>query len=100
MSEITVIAHINARPEDVERVGAALDKMLAPTRAEPGCLQYDLLVDVQDPCHFIFYERWESPEAHQTHMDSAHIAEFVVSCKGAIAEATVHHARQKGDRTD
>ena len=96
MTEITVIAHINARPDDIDRVVAALDKMVGPTRAEPGCLQYDLLTDVRDPAHFIFYERWESAEAHQAHMDSDHIAEFVVSCKGAISEATVYHALLRG----
>ena len=91
MTEVTVIAHINAKDGKEDLVRQALQKMVAPTRAEPGCIRYDLHVDLRNPTHFFFYEIWESVDAHETHMDSAHLAEFVMSCKGAIAESTIEH---------
>ena len=95
MDEITVIAHIHARPEALELVSDEVSKLVSPTRGEPGCLQYDLHVDVKDPGHFFFYERWESIDHHMNHMDSAHMSEFVVNCKGSIQEANVHHLSKR-----
>ncbi len=95
MSEVTVVAHVHARPGHVEKVAEELDKLIAPTRAEPGCKRYDLHTDISDPAHFVFYEIWDSAESHHAHIDSAHMAAFVTACKGAIAEATIHHLNKK-----
>ena len=91
MSDITVIAHIHARPGHEELVQRELAKLVPPTRAEPGCKRYDLHRDLKDSGHFFFYETWDSAESHETHMDSAHMADFVVACKGAIAESGIYH---------
>jgi quinol monooxygenase YgiN len=87
---VTVIAHVRAKPEKQSLVAQELKKLIAPTRQEPGCLQYELLQDLKDPNQFVFHEQWSTLEQHQAHLDSAHIAAFVTACKGAIAEATIH----------
>ena len=96
MSEINVVAHIHARPGNHELVGSELEKMIAPTRAEPGCKQYDLMTDINDPCHFVFFETWDSSESHQKHMDSSHVAAFVVACKGRIGGSSIYHLDKRG----
>ena len=40
------------------------------TRAEPGCLNYDLHQSVSDPTEFLFHENWASEEALRTHSAS------------------------------
>ena len=67
MSQITVVAHIRARADRIALVQSELEKMVASTRQEPGCLQYDLHRDNQDPVHFVMLESWASPEHLQAH---------------------------------
>ena len=62
MSKLTIIAHIHANPEQIDLVKAELHKVIEPTRAEKGCLNYDLHQDNEDPAHFFFFENWESRE--------------------------------------
>ena len=71
---LTVVATIRARSGSEAPVREGLEGLLSPTRAEEGCLTYDLHVDLSDPGLFVFYESWES-EAHlDAHLASAHIA--------------------------
>jgi quinol monooxygenase YgiN len=39
---LTVIAHVRAKPGQESRVRQLLEGLLAPTRAEAGCINYDL----------------------------------------------------------
>lgn len=95
MSHVHVVAHLRAKPEHIDRVTAAFEDLVIATRAELGCLQYDLLSDKKDPCHFVFVEIWESVESQQAHLDTDHLAGFVLACKGALAEATVYELDQR-----
>jgi quinol monooxygenase YgiN len=71
---VTVVARIAARPGREDRVREELRRLLAPTRAENGCLEYDLHESPGDPCEFMFHENWESAAALDRHLASAHIA--------------------------
>lgn len=83
---LTIVAHIHAKPEKADLVRGELLKLVAPTRAEEGCIQYDLHVDNDDPAHFMFYENWTSRELWQKHMNSPHIAAYRRATEGAVAE--------------
>ena len=70
---LTVIAHVRAKPGQESRVRQILEGLLAPTRAEAGCINYDLHQSQMDPALFVFYENWTS-EAHlEAHSKSPHI---------------------------
>ncbi len=56
----TVIGTLRARPESREDLHRILAATVAPTRAEPGCINYDSHVDAADPCVFVFDENWRS----------------------------------------
>ncbi|MEL6767751.1 MAG: putative quinol monooxygenase [Pseudomonadota bacterium] len=66
-------------------VRAELEKLVPITRAEAGCLQYDLHVDNENPGFFVFYENWESRELWQTHMNAPHLAAYMAATEGAVA---------------
>ncbi|MGA2844829.1 MAG: putative quinol monooxygenase [Candidatus Acidiferrales bacterium] len=73
---LTVIAHIRAKPGQESRVRQVLQGLLIPTRAEAGCINYDLHQSQADPALFVFYENWAS-EAHlDAHSKSPHIQSF------------------------
>lgn len=66
---LTVIAHIRAKPGQESRVRQILEGLLDPTRAEAGCINYDLHQSQTDPSLFVFYENWESEGHLEAHAD-------------------------------
>lgn len=70
-----VIAHIRARRPHVEQVREILTGFVAPTRAEDGCIVYDLLQRLDDPAHFTFVEEWSGEPALDAHSKSPHLTE-------------------------
>ena len=74
MTNLTVNATIQARRGSEGTVLDSLVQLLAPTRAEDGCIAYDLHQDTEDPHLFIFHETWESEEHLDRHLASEHIA--------------------------
>ncbi|WP_108652381.1 putative quinol monooxygenase [Dongshaea marina] len=86
MSKLTIVAKIVAKTEHSESVKQELLKLIEPTRAEEGCIQYDLHQDNQDPAVFLFYENWQSRELWQQHMNSQHLQDYVAATEGMVAE--------------
>ena len=90
MAHLTIVANIHAKPDKIELVRAELEKLIDTTRAEEGCIQYDLHQDNENPAHFLFYETWESRDLWQTHMNAAHLSDYMAATEGAVAEFTLN----------
>ena len=75
MSELRVFAFVRAKPGHEEAVKDGLIALVEPTRREAGCLTYDLHLRRDDPRSFMFFERWESPEALEAHRTAPHMKE-------------------------
>ncbi|RMF02307.1 MAG: antibiotic biosynthesis monooxygenase [Alphaproteobacteria bacterium] len=90
MTVLTIVAHIHAKADRVDLVRSELEKLVDVTRAEAGCLQYDLHQDNDDPAHFMFYENWESRELWQAHMNAPHLAAYMAATEGAVERFTLH----------
>ncbi|MEM7518784.1 MAG: putative quinol monooxygenase [Planctomycetota bacterium] len=67
-----------------------LEKLIPITRAEKGCLQYDLHQDNENSAHFMFYENWESRELWQEHMGAPHLAAYLKATEGCVNEFIIH----------
>ncbi len=94
MAKLTIIANIKTKADKVELVKAELFKLIDVTRAEEGCINYDLHQDNENPTHFLFYENWESRELWQTHMGNKHLAEYMAATEGAVEEFTLNEMSQ------
>ena len=70
---VRVVAHFVANPESVEDVKRYLSAMVDPTRAEEGCVTYELLQNADDPTDFTFVEEWSSKSDLDHHARSEHI---------------------------
>jgi len=74
MSEIvTVIARVRAKAGMEQRVREELEKLLAPTRAEAGCINYDLHVSSENPREFLFHENWQTFAHLEAHRQTPHL---------------------------
>lgn len=89
MTQLTIVAHITAHPGKEELVKNELIKLIPITRAEDGCIQYDLHQDNDNPAHFTFYENWETRELWQSHMNNTHLAEYKAATEGSVADFTL-----------
>ena len=70
---IHVIARLRAKTGKEEALKNALMALVAPSRREIHCYQYDLLQSVADPREFCFVERWDDAAALDQHAQSEHV---------------------------
>lgn len=76
---LAMVVEFRARPGRGDDLRAALLALVEPTRAEEGCLRYDLHDDPEDPARFAFYEVWASAEHHRAHDATPHVATIVAA---------------------
>jgi len=85
-NEITVVARIVARADQVDGMRKLLTSLEAPTRAEAGCLGYAFFQDAERPTHFISIERWASAAAVAAHMETPHVRSAFAAAGPLLAE--------------
>ena len=86
MTTLTIVANIKAKANKIALVKAELEKLVDITRAEEGCINYDLHQDNESPAHFMFYESWVSRELWQAHMGAQHLQDYMAATEGAVGE--------------
>lgn len=94
MSNLTIIAHITAKIEHLEKVQAALLGLITVTQTEQGCVRYDLHQDQNNPNHFMFYEKWESRELWEQHMQAPHLTDFMKTTDGLVEDVRIYEMDQ------
>jgi quinol monooxygenase YgiN len=70
---VYVVARYVAKAGKEEDLKTILMTLIAPSRREIGCYQYDLLRNPADPRDFCFVERWDHDKALDEHAASAHL---------------------------
>ena len=88
-TELGLTADVTAKPEHLDALRAALIKLIAPSRAEDGCLQYDLYEDREKPGHFVFIKRWRDAAALAAHAKAPHSVAHGPSVKDFVAGPAV-----------
>lgn len=76
MTQLTVVAKIKAKAGAEDHIHQELRRLIEPTLAEVGCINYDLHCSIEDPSLFLFYENWTSKDVWEKHMQSEHIKAF------------------------
>ncbi len=89
MAHVTIIGTVIAKTETREELAGLLANQVAPTRAEPGCMNYDFHVDAADPCCFVFYENWLSQADLDAHLKMPHLVPLFSELDRLLA-APVH----------
>ena len=67
-----------AREGESDAVADILRRLMALSRAEPGCLQYDVYRDPEDRNSFFLFERYVDEAAFAAHGASPHFRELVL----------------------
>ncbi|QXI37874.1 putative quinol monooxygenase [Pseudomonas xantholysinigenes] len=70
------ILKAKTRPEQAEAFEQLFRPCVEPSRQEPGCLEYHMLRDQQDPSLFVFFEVWASQADLDVHLALPHMRAF------------------------
>ncbi len=84
---LDVVAVLRARPERSDEVCDALRSLIEPTRAEAGCLRYDLGQAQDDPSTFILTETWRSRADLDAHFAKPYFQALVAQQATMLIEA-------------
>ena len=83
---VSVIAQIRAKPGSEERLQQELIALVAPSRAEKGCLNFDFHRAAEERGLFFFYENWSSKGDLDRHLEEPHIKAFLSKTDDLLAE--------------
>jgi quinol monooxygenase YgiN len=86
LSDVIVIAAAKARPGKERDLERALREAAGPTRAQPGCVQFNLYRRADAPATIVGFERWASEDDHQRHLKGAHIRKLMSAMGDILAE--------------
>ncbi|MGE3312650.1 MAG: putative quinol monooxygenase [Limisphaerales bacterium] len=84
---VTVIALVRAKPGKEGELRQILSSMVAPTRAEAGCLNYELHQSADDATRFAFHENWTTKADLDRHLASPHVTAALAKVGPLLAEA-------------
>ena len=84
--KVTVLAYFELLPGKEAEFMPHLHTVVAATRQEAACINYDFHQSHDNSNHFVFYENWTSLDGLKQHGESAHIAAFRVAIKELIAK--------------
>ena len=71
---ILVIGTVRLPPENIDRARAAMETMVAASRAEDGCLEYAYSHDLLEPGLVRVTEAWRDRAALTAHFQAPHMA--------------------------
>ena len=75
-THVKTVAILTAHADKVGELRQLLDAMLAPSRAEPGNLRYDLWQDRDEPARFVLDELYVDADAVAAHRASPHFQTY------------------------
>ena len=67
-ASVYIVVRFRANAGQADDLRQTLGRLVAPTRQEPGCHQYDLLQSPADPHDLCIVERWEDEASLTQHM--------------------------------
>ncbi len=82
---LSVVATITALPEHRAAVRTALLAVVAPSRAEAGCLHYELHATRDNAERFVMLERWQDDACLERHMATPHFAALGAALDGKVS---------------
>ncbi len=81
---------LRIKPESVESFLARAVENAALSRKEPGCRQFDVLVDPKDRTRAMLYEVYVDEKAFDAHQQTAHFKQYVAEAVPLLASRERH----------
>jgi quinol monooxygenase YgiN len=72
-----LVVQLKVKPENVDRFMKELNTNAAAARKEPGCKQFDVLVDPNDRTKMMLYEVYNDEKAFEAHQQTPHFMKYL-----------------------
>lgn len=83
---LIVLAKATAKDGMVENIVNNAETLIEATRAEDGCIDYNLHNSTEDDNILVFVEKWESEEFLKSHLNQPHFIEFGSAIEDLLAK--------------
>lgn len=84
--QVSVLAKFKSKPGLESKARDAIMALVKPTRAEAGCINYDLHQSSEDPSLFMLYENWISKKDLDEHLAMPYLKDFLGKADTLLAE--------------
>ncbi len=81
---VHVVERFVARDGREADLKSVLTALIAPTRRELGCYQFDLLENPLDAKDLCFVERWEHARSHDAHCEASYVKDTLLKVDGLL----------------
>ena len=76
---------LRIKPENVDKFMQALQVNAREARKEPGCKQFDVLVDPNDKTKVMLYEVYNDEKAFEAHQATPHFKKYLAEAVPMLA---------------
>ncbi|HZD20013.1 MAG TPA: putative quinol monooxygenase [Burkholderiales bacterium] len=89
-----LVVNLRIKPDNIERfMKQALDNA-REARKEPGCRQFEVLVDAQDKTKVMLYEIYDDEKAFEAHQQTPHFKKYLADAVPLLASRERHVYRR------
>jgi len=89
-----LVVSLRIKPENVERFMKQVLENARAARKEPGCRQFDVLVDPQDKSKVMLYEIYNDEKAFEAHQQTPHFKKYLAEAVPLLASRERHVYRR------
>ena len=91
-----LVVKIQIKPENVDAFMKQLDANAKAARTEPGCKQFEVLVDPKDRAKIMLFEVYNDEAAFEAHQATPHFKKYLAEAVPMLAsrERSVYTKRQ------
>ncbi len=98
---IVLFARLKVKAERIDEAKSAALRIVADSRHETGCVNYDIHQSIEDAAVFFWHETWASKAALDEHFATRHFVEFFKTVEKVAAEPPqINLTRMISDQTN
>jgi (4S)-4-hydroxy-5-phosphonooxypentane-2,3-dione isomerase len=80
-----LLVNIRIKPENVERFMKGIGENARAARKEPGCRQFEVLVDAKDKTRVVLFEVYDDESAFEAHQQTPHFKKYLADAVPLLA---------------
>jgi (4S)-4-hydroxy-5-phosphonooxypentane-2,3-dione isomerase len=80
-----LVVQLKVKPENVDAFMSRLAENAKNARKEPGCKQFDVLVDPNDKTKAMLYEVYNDDKAFEAHQQTPHFKKYLAEAVPLLA---------------
>ncbi len=80
-----LVVNLRIKPENVDSFMQKLSENAREARKEPGCRQFEVLVDPKDQAKIMLYEVYDDESAFEAHQQTPHFKKYLAEAVPLLA---------------